>query len=131
MERRFLGSRKAKLWTFLFLGILLVGGILIANFALVNPDAARAGADTIAGLPSWAFPIISFVIGALIYWIGLKVETDWPELLGALLIAGSVAAAQILIGWQHFELGGLAVIPYVLPVAVFIILVIISMVKSR
>jgi hypothetical protein len=131
METRFLGSRKAKLWTFMFLGLLLVVGILVANYVLVDPDGARRKVDFIAGLPSWAFPLIGFGVGALFYWVGLKVETDWPEFLGALLIAASFAAVQWMIGWEHFELGGLTVIPYILPVFLFLVLLIISMVKSR
>ena len=32
-EREFMGRRKAKLWTYLIFGTLLVLGVLLANFA--------------------------------------------------------------------------------------------------
>ena len=131
METRFLGSRKAKLWTYLFLALLLIIGILVANLALVNPEAAREGVDFVAGLPNWAFPVIAFAVGSFFYWIGLKVETDWPEFFGAFLIAGALAAAELMLGWKHFELGGIVVLPYVFPVALFVVLLIVGMVKSK
>jgi hypothetical protein len=131
METQFLGSRKAKLWTYLILGLLLVVTLLIVNFALVNPDAAQRGFDAVLGLPAWAFPAVAGAVGLVLYWVGLKIETDWPELLGAVLIAGSVAAAQVMLGWNHFELGGIALVPYVIPIVLFLVLLVIAMAKSR
>jgi hypothetical protein len=131
METQFLGSRKAKLWTYLILGILLVVTILIVNFVLVNPEAAQQGFDAILGLPAWAFPALGGVLGVALFWVGLKIETDWPEFVGAVLIAGSVAAAEVMLGWSHFELGGIGVIPYLIPVVLFLVLLIIAMAKSR
>jgi hypothetical protein len=131
METEFMGGRKAKLWTYLILGLLLVVGILIFNFAIKNPELAERGVDAFLGLPSWAFPLIGGVLGILVFWLGLKMETDWPEFLGALLIAGSLLAAEILLGWDNFAFGGIAVIPYILPPAVFLVLLVIGMVKSR
>lgn len=130
METEFLGSRKAKLWTYLVLGGLLVGAVVIANVALVNPELARQGVDAFLGLPSWVFAVLAALVGAVIYWFGIHVEADWPEFLGATMIAGSVLAAQILIGWDHFEIGGLTAIPFVIPPVVFIGLMIYGMIKS-
>jgi hypothetical protein len=130
-ETEYMGGKKGKIWTYLILLILLVVGVVVANFAFNNPELAKKGVSTIAGLPSWAFAVIAFVLGVIIFWAGLKIETDWPEFVGALLIAGSVAFAQFLIGWNHFALGGLAVLPYVFPALVFIILLMIGMAKSR
>ena len=94
-EREFLGRKKAKLWTYLIFGTVLALGILLANFAVVNPALARRGVDYVLGLPAGAFPVIAGVVGALIYVLGLKIETDWPEALGALLIAGAVASGRV------------------------------------
>jgi uncharacterized integral membrane protein len=131
METQFLGKRKAKLWTYLFLAVLLIVVILVVNLALVDPEAMHTGVHFVAGLPSWAFPLIGIGVGAFLFWIGLKVETDWPELFGAVLIAGGVAAGELMIGWDRFALGGLAFIPYAIPVAVFLILLIIAVAKSK
>jgi hypothetical protein len=130
-EREFMGRKKAKLWTYLIFGTLLVLGVLLANFALVNPDLTRRSVDSFLGLPSWAFPVIAGVAGVLIYMLGLRIETDWPEALGALLIAGSVAWAEFLIGWDRFVVAGLAVTPYAIPLLTFLGLLMMGIVKSR
>lgn len=131
MERRFLGSRKAKIWTYLILGIVIIVGVLIANFAIDNPELARNGVDAFLGLPNWAFPAILFVVGAFIFWLGLKMETDWPEFIGSFLIGSSVLTAEVMLGWEKFQLGGITVIPYILPPLVFLVLIIVGMVKSK
>jgi len=130
-EREFMGRKKAKLWTYLIFGTLLVLGVLLANFALMNPDLTRRSVDSFLGLPSWAFPVIAGVAGVLIYMLGLRIETDWPEALGALLIAGSVAWAEFLIGWDRFVVAGLAVTPYAIPLLTFLGLLMMGIVKSR
>ncbi len=130
-EREFMGGKRAKMWTYLILfGVLLVG-ILVANFALSNPELAKNGVDTVAGLPGWAFPVMGVVIGAGVYWVGLKVETDWPEAVGALLISGSIAAAEVMIGWNKFQVGGMVVVPFILPIGVFAVLLAVGMVRSK
>jgi hypothetical protein len=130
-ENEYLGGKKAKLWTYIILLAVLIAGVLVVNFALKNPELAETGIESFLGLPSWVFPIITAVIGILVFWLGLKIESDWPEALGALLIAGSVAAGEIMIGWNTFALGGLVVVPYVIPVLTFLILLAIGMNKSR
>ena len=131
VENEYMGGRKAKLWTYIILLGVLIAGVLVVNFAWKNPELAESGIESFLGLPSWLFPIITAVIGILIFWLGLKIESDWPEALGALLIAGSVAAGEIMIGWNTFALGGLVVVPYVIPVLTFLILLAIGMNKSR
>ena len=69
------------------------------------------------------------MVGAGVFWLGLKVETDWPEFVGAGLIAGSVTAFEFVIGWKRVAMG-LFVLPYVIPIAVFVILTMIGMKKS-
>jgi hypothetical protein len=130
-EREFMGRKKAKVWTYLIFGTLLVLGVLLANFALVNPDLTRRSVDYFFGLPSRAFPVIAGVLGMLIYTFGLMIETDWPEALGALLIAGSVAWAEFLIGWDRFVVAGVAVTPYAIPLLTFLVLLMVGIVKSR
>ena len=45
-------THKGRKWTYLIVGIVLVLGAVIANFAMNNPELAHKGIDTIAGLPS-------------------------------------------------------------------------------
>lgn len=131
VEKEYLGKKRAKIWTYVFLGVLLIVAIVVANFALTNPETAREGAKSFLGLPRWAFPAIVAAVGAFLYWIGLKVETDRPEAIGAMMIAGSLAAAEVMIGWNKFAVGGLVVIPYILPIALLVVLLIVGIVKSK
>ncbi len=131
VESEYMGGQRAKIWTYLILAFVLVLGVLALNFWLVNPEQAKTGVDAIAGLPAWAFPLIIVAVGVGIYWFGLKIEADWPEALGAFLIAGSVAAAEVMIGWQTFQIGGVFLIPYLIPIVVFIILMGYSMMTSK
>jgi hypothetical protein len=131
VETEYMGGRKAKLWTYLIFMVVLVVGAVIVNLVIKDPALAREGVNKFMGLPRWAFPLITGIVGIFVFWIGLKIETDWPEALGAFLIAGSIAAGEILLGWQRFALGGLAVVPYLIPLAVFVILLMVGMVRSR
>ncbi len=130
-EREFMGGKRAKMWTYLILFGVLIVGILVANFALSNPELAKNGVDTFLGMPGWAFPLVTAVIGVAVFWLGLKVETDWPEAMGALLIAGSVAAGEIMLGWDKFAIGGMVALPFIFPIVVFVVLLGFGMVRSR
>jgi hypothetical protein len=130
-ESEYMGGRKAKLWTYLILMLGLVIGAVIVNFAVKDPELAKKGVESFMGLPRWAFPIIGILVGTAVYWLGLKIETDWPEAVGAFLISGSVAAGEFLIGWQKFAFGGMAVVPYAIPILVFVILLMVGIVKSK
>lgn len=130
-EREFMGGRKAKMWTYLIVLLILVVGVLVVNFTLSNKELAAKGVDTFLGMPGWAFPLITFVIGILVFWIGLKIETDWPEAVGALMIGGSVFAAEVMIGWDTFKLGGLGALPFLLPILTFVVLLMFGMSRSK
>jgi len=119
------------MWTYLIVGIVLVVGAVIANFAMNNPELADKGIETIAGLPSWTFPTGAAVLGLGLFWIGLKIETDWPEYVGAALVAGAIVAGEVLLGWSNFELGGIVVIPYAIPALVLIVMLMIANARSR
>lgn len=124
-------QEKSRLWSWLLLGIVLVLIVIGANFAVANPDLAEEGVEVFLGLPPWAFPTIVAALGIAIFWFGLKIESDWPEAIGALMVAGATAAGEVLVGWNTFEIGGLVALPYALPVIVFIIMLMIGLAKSR
>jgi hypothetical protein len=130
-ETEYMGGRKSKVWTYLILAGVLIVGVVVANFALSNPETAQTGVDAFLGLPAWAFPSITIVAGAIIFFLGLKLETDWPEGLGALLVAGGVAWGEIMLGWENFQLGGMVVLPYIFPLVIFLLLMAYSVVRSR
>jgi len=130
-ENPYMGGPKARLWTYLIMVVGLVLGAIAINFAIKNPDLAEKGLETFLGLPRWAFPLLGILVGTILYSFGLKIETDWPEALGALLIAGSVAGLQVLIGWNRFALGGLVVLPYAIPALIFVVLMMNGILKSR
>jgi len=128
-EKAFLGKHRDKVWTYLILMGVLVGLVILVNVVWKNPDAARDGVKSFVGLPAWALATIGFLVGAIIFWLGLKVETDWPEALGAFMMSASVAAFEFIAGWSKFELG-LVVTPYLIPILMFVVLLAYGMKKS-
>src|SRR5678815_3328935 len=128
-EREFMGGQKSRMWTYLILMVVLIVLVLGINLVWKNPDAARHGFKTFIGLPTWALATVTFLVGAIIFWAGLKIETDWPEAIGAFLIAASVAGFEFIAGWSRFELG-LVVVPYLIPLVVFVLLLMYGMRKS-
>ncbi|MEM6990519.1 MAG: hypothetical protein AAF721_08485 [Myxococcota bacterium] len=131
MEKEYMGSGRAKMWTYLILAIVLVVGTVVGNFVYTNPETATKGLDRVMGLPNYAFPAIAIGLGLIVFLLGLKLETDWPEGLGALLVAGGIAGGEILLGWERFQLGGLVVVPYIIPVATFLVMMGYSIARSR
>jgi hypothetical protein len=131
IEKEFMGGSKARVWTYLILAAILLIGLLVANFAWEKPEAARAALDGMLGLPGWAVVAITAVIGLLVFLGGLKIEADWPEAVGALMIAGAVLATEVMIGLDKFALGGVAFLPYFIPLAVFVVMFGVGMVKSK
>jgi len=126
-----MGGSRAKVWTYLILAVVLVVGIVVGNFAMSNPELARNGVDAFMGMPPWAFPAVLVVVGTLLYLMGLRLETDWPEGLGALMISGALAWGELMLGWEKFQLGGMVVVPYVIPLVVFLVLMAYSVARSR
>ncbi len=131
VEKEFMGGQKAKMWTYLILAGALLVGLVVANFAWENPEQATAALDGFLGLPGWAIAAIAAVAGAGVFALGLKIEADWPEALGALMISGAVLAGEVMIGLDSFALGGISVLPYVIPLLVFVILFGVAIVKSK
>ena len=129
-EREFMGGQKSRMWTYLILMGLLIGIVIVVNVVWKNPTAARDGFKHFLGMPAWALATTSFVVGAIVFWLGLKIETDWPEAIGAFLISGSVVAFELMLGWSKLELGGLFVVPYLLPLGVFVLLLMYGMKRS-
>ena len=130
VERGFMGKSRSKVWTYLILMMVLVGLVVVVNVVWKNPTAASEGFRSFFGLPSWALATITFLAGAIIFWLGLKMETDWPEAIGAFLISGSVAWFELIVGWSRLAVGGVVVIPYILPIAMFAALLMYGMKKS-
>jgi hypothetical protein len=123
-------STRSKAWTYMIVALGLLGAIVLVNVVFSNPTAAKSSLERLFGLPGWALTAIVGVIGAVIFWGGLKVEADWPEHLGSFLIAGAIGSAEILVGWHRFEIGGLVVVPYLLPPLALVLLYILAMQKS-
>jgi hypothetical protein len=129
-ERQFMGGQKSKMWTYLILMVVLVSIVILVNVVWKNPTIAEEGIKSFFGLPGWALATVTFLAGAIVFWVGLKIEADWPEAFGSFLIAGSVAWFELIAGWAKFELGGLFVVPYVIPLAVFALLLMYGLRKS-
>jgi hypothetical protein len=129
IEKEFAGKKRASVWTYLILAVLLLIGAVVANLVIKNPEAAKRVTESIAGLPAWGLALIVLALGMFIYWIGLKVETDWPEFMGAFLIAGAITWLELIIGWDRMSLG-LVVLPYAIPILVFVVLIIVAMKRS-
>ncbi len=124
-----MGGQRSKIWTYLILMAVLVTIVLVINLVWKDPTAASNSFKSFLGLPGWALATVLFLVGAIVFWFGLKIETDWPEAFGAFLIAASVAWFEYIAGWSKFELG-LVVVPYLIPLVVFVLLLMYGMKKS-
>lgn len=124
-----MGGQKSKMWTYLILMVVLITIVVVINVVWKNQSAASSAAKSFFGLPGWALATVMFLVGATVFWVGLKIETDWPEAFGAFLIAGSVAWFEYIAGWSRFEIG-LVVVPYLIPLVVFVLLLMYGMKKS-
>jgi hypothetical protein len=130
VEREFMGKGRSKIWTYLILMVLLVVIVIVINVVWNNPTEASEGVKSFFGLPSYLLALITFLAGSIIFWLGLKMETDWPEAFGAFLIAASSVWGEMIIGWNKFNVGGLVVLPYLIPIAIFALLLMYGMKKS-
>ena len=131
VEQEYMGGSKARVWTYVILAGLLLVGLLVANFAWENPEDARAALDGFLGLPGWAIVAIITVLGVLVFWGGLKIEADWPEALGAMMLAGAVLSVEMMVGLDTFRIAGMSFLPYFIPLFVFVVLFGVGMVKSK
>lgn len=130
-EHDFLGAHRDKVWTYFLLLALLIGIVVVVNLVWKNPTAAHEGFKSFVGLPAWALATVTFLVGAIIFWVGLKVEPDWPEAIGAFFIAGAATWFELIVGWKHFDIAGLVVIPYLIPVAIFLLLLMYGIRNSK
>ncbi|MFH2009773.1 MAG: hypothetical protein ABI333_24475 [bacterium] len=129
-ESRFMANIRSKFWSILIVGVVLVLAFVLLRYVIMSPDKAKVGYSTIAGMPGWLTPIIMMALGAVVFWLGLKVRSDWPEVLGSGLIAGGVGVAEMKIGWQKFAIGS-SFTPVLIPAVLFIVLIFIAQVRSR
>lgn len=130
-ERETEWEHKDKMWTYLLVLALFIAALLIVNVAWKNPAAVGASVRSFLGLPGWLLAVILAAIGALVFWLGLKMEPDWPEAIGAFLIAAAITWLELIVGWAKFDVGGLAVVPYLIPVVVFVLLLMYAVRNSR
>lgn len=124
-------QQKSRIQSWLLLGLIVAVTVVVANFAISNPDVATNGVDAFLGMPKWAFPSIAGAGGVLVYLFGLRVATNWPEALGAALISGALISGMVMFGWENFQLGGIAAVPFILPVVLFIVLMLVALSKSK
>jgi uncharacterized integral membrane protein len=130
-ETRFLGMRKDKLWTYLIVGILIVVLFIVLNYVIADYGSAKAAALKFLGLPGYLYPIIIGAIGLVVWYLGTKIETDWPEVVGAGLIAVAVGVGEIMIGWRKFAVGGMSIVPILLPVVTFLVFIGLGVARSK
>ena len=130
-DKRYFGVPVGKIWNYLIAGAVVLILFVVINFVIGDPEKAKHGVQKFLNLPGWAYPTILAAVGLGIWWFGTKIEPDWPEALGAGLIAIGVGVAEIMIGWRRFALGGLSIIPIVLPILVFLVFLGLGARKSR
>jgi len=130
-EHDFLGKHRDKMWTYFILLAFLIGIVVVLNVVWQDPHRASEGMKSFVGLPAWALATVTFIVGALFFTLGLKIEPDWPEAIGAFFIAASATWFEMIIGWKYFDLGGLFVIPYLIPVVIFLLLLMYGIRNSK
>ncbi|CAN5494452.1 hypothetical protein BH11MYX1_BH11MYX1_32000 [soil metagenome] len=119
------------MWTYFILLAFLIAIVVVLNVVWQDPHRASEGVKSFVGLPAWARATVTFIVGALLFVLGLKFEPDWPEAIGAFLIAASATWFEIIVGWNRFDLGGLFVIPYLIPVVLFLLLLVYGIRNSK
>jgi hypothetical protein len=124
-------EHKDKMWTYLIAIAFLVAVVVVVNLVWKHPDGARDRVHEFLGLPSYVLAGVLFAVGVLVFWAGLKIEPDWPEAIGGFMIAGAVAWFERIAGWERFDFGGLVVVPYLIPVIVFLLLLMYAARYSR
>lgn len=124
-------ASRAKRWTYLIVLVLLFGLFIVLNYVIGDYESAKSGVNKFLNLPGWLYPIILGLVGLGVFWFGTKIEADWPEVLGAGMISIAVAVAEIMIGWQKFALGGLTIMPVLIPIGVFLLFLVVGMLKTR
>ncbi len=130
VEREFMGKGRSKVWTYLIFMVLLIIIAVVVNVVWNDPTGAKNSFGTFFGLPSYTLALVLFLAGTLIFWLGLKMETDWPEGIGAFMVTFAITWGELIIGWSKFDLGGLVVLPYRIPILVFATLMIYAMKRS-
>jgi len=130
VEKEFMGKGRSKVWTYLIFMVLLVIIAVVVNVVWNDPATARNGMSSFFGLPSYTLALVLFLVGTIIFWLGLKMETDWPEGIGAFMITLAVTWGEFIIGWSRFDLGGIVVLPYLIPILTFALLLIYAMKRS-
>ncbi len=123
--------QKGKVWTYLIALAVLVALVVLINLVWKAPARAEEDFKHFLGLPAPILATILFVVGALTFWGGLKVEPEWPEALGAFLIAAAIAWFEYIFGWKRFDLGGLIVVPYLIPIVTFLLLLAYAMKRGK
>ena len=124
-------ANRAKRWTYLIVGVLLFVLFVVLNYVIGNYEAAKGGVQKFLSLPGWLYPIIVAGVGFVIFWFGTKIEADWPEVVGSGLISIAVAVAEVMIGWKKFALGGMSIMPILIPIGVFLVFLVVGMLKTR
>lgn len=124
-------EHRDKMWTYLIFMFLLVGIVVLVNVVWKNPSAVGESLKHFMGLPGWLLATIMALVGALIFWLGLKMEPDWPEAVGAFLVAGAITWFELIVGWGKFDIGGLVVVPYLIPLVVFVLMLMYAVRNSR
>jgi hypothetical protein len=124
-------EHKDKMWTYLIFLFLLVGIVVLVNVVWKNPSAVGSSLKSFMGLPGWLLATIMAFVGGLIFWVGLKMEPDWPEAVGAFFVAGAITWLELIVGWSKFDFGGLVVVPYLIPVVVFVLMLVYAVRNSR
>ncbi len=124
-------ANRAKRWTYLIVGVLLFILFIVLNYVIGDYESAKTGVSKFLSLPGWIYPILVGALGLIIFWFGTKIEADWPEVVGAGMISIAVAVAEVMIGWDKFALGGMSIMPIVIPIGVFLIFIVVGMLKTR
>jgi hypothetical protein len=110
---------KSKTVTYVVSMVVLIGILVLANIVWKDPKSAQHGMRKLIGLPSGVLAAGLAVLGLIVFWIGLHMRSDWPEGLGALMVSGAIAWGEFVIGWKKFDVGGLLVVPYIIPLVVY------------
>lgn len=130
-DRHFEGEPRSMWRTYVRFATLLLVAMGIAWYARTYPDSAWAWLDRIRAQQQWLGAVGVGLLGLVTFRLGIDTGRDWPVALGATIAAGSLAVGQAVAGRGGLVLATFPDSPFVLPVALLLILLAIGTVRLK
>ena len=130
-ERHFESGPRSMWRTYVRFVTLALVAVGIAWYARTYPDSASAWLDRVRAQQQWLGAVGVGLLGLVMFRLGIDTGRDWPVALGATVTAGSLAVGQAVAGRGGLVIAGSPDTPFVLPVALLLVLLAIGSVRLK